>query len=192
MVVPRVIYSSLLAVGIVVSLGPARSASAQAPILPPGGHVGGVGGGHVGGVGGGHVGGSPVGGVGGGRIGGIGRPSIGGGIAQPNFRAGLGRPAFTGIPRPNLGGQGIGIGRVGGLGYGSGYRPYYHRHFYGGNYGYYPLAPFDYPYIVPNYSYVPYSDYGYQGLTCRYRWVSRRVVWHHRYHWRRVRRRVCY
>jgi hypothetical protein len=32
------------------------------------------------------------------------------------------------------------------------YQPYYPHHFHGGNYGNYPLVPFDYPNIVPQYS----------------------------------------
>jgi hypothetical protein len=78
-------------------------------------------------------------------------PSLGAGIAQPTINPRIGQP--VGI------GQIGGIGRVGpidqvqnyGFG-GGGYQPYYNQQLPSGNYGHYPLAPFDYPNIVPEYS----------------------------------------
>jgi hypothetical protein len=53
-------------------------------------------------------------------------------------RYGTGRHAF----RNGVGQTGLSLGN----------QTYYHHHFHGGNYGNYPLAPFDYPNIVPQYS----------------------------------------
>ena len=199
----QTISSAVLALGFVTALSTLGPALAQAPILHGG--VGRVGGGVA----------RPAIGAGVRRpaIGaGIGRPGFAPGIGRPGFAPHIGRPGFAGGTRPNFSAgivrphfnpgvaRPFGIGRVGGRHggvYGGGFRPYYHRHFHGRNYGFYPIVPFGYPYFVPEYSYGwPYYGEPYYGYGCRVHWVKVRVRvrhhHHHHYRWRWVRRRICY
>jgi hypothetical protein len=82
-------------------------------------------------------------------------PNLSAGIVNPTINPGIGQPLVGHVGRLHNYGYAGGFRNHGfpASGLAGGYQSYYnHHHFHYGQYGHYPLAPFDYPNIVPEYS----------------------------------------